>query len=135
MPGKYLTDFEKGRIIALHDFCVSCNNIAQELSRGRHTIEKIVFSNQISEMARTGKPTPPKPESRRPKCTSEHLDRLIRRAITENPRLFAKGIKANFMEELKDVAIRTIQHRLQKDLGSQSRHAAGKVLLTEAMKK
>ena len=82
MPGNYLTDFEKGRIIALHDPGVSCNNIAQKLNRGRRTFERIVFSNQKSEMARTGKPTPPNPESGLPKFTSEHLDRLIRRAIT-----------------------------------------------------
>lgn len=135
MPGKYLSDFEKGRIIALHDSGVSCNGIAKKLNRGRRTIERIVFSDQKSEMIRTGKPTPPKPKSGRPKRTSEHLDRLIRRAIKENPRLSANGIKAHFKEELKDVSIRTIQHRLQKDLGFESRHAARKPLLTDAMKK
>ena len=39
------------------------------------------------------------------------------------------------LELLENVAVRTIQHRLQKDLGLPSRKAAKKPLLTKQMKK
>ena len=135
MVGKYLSAFEKGRIVALHDAGLSCSDIATKLKRSKRTIERLVFSDQKPEMIRTGQATPPKPKSGRPKCTSAHLDRLIKRAITENPRLSATALKTQFAEELQGVAIRTIQYRLKVDLGFDSRHAAQKPLLTAAMKK
>ena len=47
----------------------------------------------------------------------------------------AVAIKKKHPALLEDVAVRTIQHCLQKDLKMPTRRAAMKPLLTEAMKK
>ena len=53
----------------------------------------------------------------------------------KNPRLTALELKNLHPELLENVAVCTIQHRLQKGLGLPSRKAANKPLLTERMKK
>lgn len=45
------------------------------------------------------------------------------------------NLKEKHPAPLKDVAVQTIQHRLQKDLKMPARCAAKKPILTEAMKK
>ena len=55
--------------------------------------------------------------------------------MQKNPRLTALELKNLHPELLKNVAVRTMQHRLQKGLGLPSRKAAKKLLLTERMKK
>ena len=55
--------------------------------------------------------------------------------MQKDPRLTALELKNLHPELLENVAVRTIQHRLQKSLGLPSRKAAKKPLLTERMKK
>ena len=62
-------------------------------------------------------------------------DSVLRREVMTNPWITAAGLKKKHPDLLTDVSIRTIQHRLQKDLGLPARRAAKKPLLTEAMKK
>ena len=71
----------------------------------------------------------------RKKKTSNATDTLIKREVQKNPRLTALELKNLHPELLENVAVRTIQHRLQKSLGLPSRKAAKKPLLTERMKK
>ena len=63
------------------------------------------------------------------------MDTLIKREVQKNPRLTALELKNLHSELLEDVAVRTIQHRLQKALGLPSCKAAKMPLLTERMKK
>jgi hypothetical protein len=58
---------------------------------------------------------------------------LLKRVVTENPRLTTKDLKTSYPNLLGNVAIRTIQNRLYKDLCLPSRVAAKKPLLTPKM--
>ena len=71
----------------------------------------------------------------RKKKTSNATDTLIKREVQKNPRLTALELKNLHPELLENVALRTIQHCLQKGLGLPSRKAAKKPLLTKRMKK
>ena len=70
----------------------------------------------------------------RKKKTSNATDTLIKREVQKNPRLTALELKNLHPELLKNVAVRTIQHRLQKGLGLPSRKAAKKPLLQNKWK-
>ena len=59
----------------------------------------------------------------------------MKREVQKNPRLTALKLKNLHPELLENVAVRTMQHRLQKGLGLPSRKAAKKPLLAEQMKK
>ena len=51
------------------------------------------------------------------------------------PTLTAKEIKHEHYDLLKDVSVRTIRHRLQKELNLPARHAAKKPFLSDKMRK
>ena len=57
------------------------------------------------------------------------------REVKQNPSITTAEIKKKHPELLQNLAVRTIQHRLQKDLGLPCRRAAKKLLLTDTMKK
>ena len=52
----------------------------------------------------------------RPLVTSPQTDRLLRRRVLESPSISACDLRAENPGPLKDVSLRTIQHRLQKNL-------------------
>ncbi|XP_042241303.1 uncharacterized protein LOC121878935 isoform X3 [Homarus americanus] len=67
--------------------------------------------------------------------TSQRTDNILKREVMSDPAVTASTLKKRYPNLLKHVAIRTVQHRLQKDLGLPTRRAAKKPLLAEAMKK
>ena len=71
----------------------------------------------------------------RRKKTSNTTDKLIKREVEKNPRLTALELKNMHPKLMENVAVRTIQHRLQKGLGLPSHKAAKKPLLTQRMRK
>ena len=71
----------------------------------------------------------------RKKKTSKATNTLIKREVQKNPQLRALELKNLHPELLENVAVRNIQHCLQKGLGMPSRKAAKKPLVTERMKK
>lgn len=73
--------------------------------------------------------------SGRNRKTTQRTDELMKRDIKKDPFLTAAEIKKNHPGLLDDVSIRTIQHRLQKDLGLPCRRAAKKPLITDRMRK
>ena len=70
----------------------------------------------------------------RKKKTSPHTDTNIKQELQKNPHLTALELKNLHPELLQHVKIRTVQHRLQKDLDLPSRKPAKKPLITERMK-
>ena len=69
----------------------------------------------------------------RKKKTSSHTDTIIKRELQKNPRLTALELQNLHPELLQHVKIRTVQHRLQKDLDLPSRKPTEKTLITEKM--
>ncbi|KAG7156092.1 Transposable element Tcb2 transposase-like 4, partial [Homarus americanus] len=67
--------------------------------------------------------------------TSIRTDNILKREVMSDPAVTASTLKKKHPDLLKHVAIRTVQHRLQKDLSLPTQRAAKKPLLTKAMKK
>ena len=70
----------------------------------------------------------------RQKKTSNATDCLLKRELKKDARLTASQLKSLHPDLLSNVSVRTIQHRLQKDLGLPSRTAAKKPLINDMMK-
>jgi hypothetical protein len=73
------------------------------------------------------------PHSGKPRKTTDVTDRLIKREATDNPWITASELKENHPGLLCNVSIRTIQHRLQRELDLPSKCAVQKPLLTKQM--
>jgi hypothetical protein len=79
-------------------------------------------------------PLPLKFTHGRPAPTSTIQDERLKRHVLKNPFKSARELK-NEVPGWSNVSVRTIQHRLQKQLGlQQARRAAKKPLLTQKMK-
>ena len=70
----------------------------------------------------------------RKKKTSPHTDIIIKQELQKNPSLTALELQNLHLELLQHMKIRTVQHRLQKDLDLPSRKPAKKSLITKRMK-
>jgi len=82
----------------------------------------------------SGTPTQKK-RSERPRKTTKRTDELLKHSVMIQPTLTAKEIKHEHYDLLKDVSVRTIRHRLQKELNLPARHAAKKPFLSDKMRK
>ena len=71
----------------------------------------------------------------RQRKTSNATHCLLKRELKKDPRLTASQLKGSHPDLLSNVSVRTIQYRLQKDLGLPSRTAAKKPLINDRMKK
>lgn len=123
---------EKARILAWKYENVSTKEIAKRTGRGESTIRRLVASAR-------GLPLnvvpPRKSASGRPRKTSSVTDTLLRREVLKNPNTTAGELKKIHPQLLHNVSERTIQHRLQKELGLPTFRPAHKPLLTRAMVK
>ena len=63
------------------------------------------------------------------------MDKLLKNEVPSYPSITAVELKNKHHELLYNVSIRTICHRLQKNLNLPGRRAAKKPMLTAAMKK
>lgn len=106
--------------------------VAAELQVARMTIYRLKRASSALPLGTTPRR---KKGSGRPRKTSPRTDQLLKREVMSNPSITALELKENHSELLKKVTVRTIQHRLQKDLKLPTRRAAKKPLLTENMKK
>lgn len=129
---KQLSSDKVGAIVALHQVGKSQREIAKHLEISQSTVNLWVSRHKNGD----GSGTPVrKSGSGRVRKTDLRTDTLIKRAVLIKPTVTAKEIKSDHHNLLKDVSVRTIQHRLQKDLGLPSRHAAKKPLLSAKMRK
>ena len=132
MPGKYTSSEEKARILAWRQEKVPIKEICARSGRAKSTIMKLLASSK-------GLPVNTVPKHKfgggRRKKTSNTTDKLIKREVEKNPRLTALELKNMHPKLMENVAVRTIQHRLQKGLGLPIHKAAKKPLLTQRMRK
>ena len=108
----------------------SISAVARDLLVSKRTVSYL-------KQAAAGLPpyaTPPrKVGTARKKITTARTDAVLKREVLLNPSITAATLKKKHPMLLQNVSIRTIQHRLQKDLKMPSRRAAKKPLLTAPM--
>ena len=131
MGKKNITDDMKRAILELQKEGKSYAEIAARLGVGKATVH--LWVTRAKGMPHGVVPPTPKPKGR-PRLTSPQTDRLLRRRVLESPSISARELRAENPAGLKDVALRTIQHRLQKHLKLPTRRPAAKPLLTAPMK-
>ena len=131
MPRSELSDVEKSRILTLREENVTIAEIVRRTGRSRSAIMRLLAAARSLPPGTI--PTTKKRPGRKRK-TSQLTDRLLKLAVTRNPRLTARELKLMYPMLLKDVAIRTVQHRLRYHLNLPSRVAACKPLLTPRMR-
>ena len=123
---------EKARALTQLQQGVSAMRVAADIGVSRRSI----YSLKRAAAALPPGTTPPrKPGTGTHRKTSPRTDNLLRREVLSNPSISAAALKKKYPELLDRVSVRTIQHRLQKDLGLPCRRAAKKPMLTAAMKK
>lgn len=123
---------EKARALALLEQGMSVIRVAADVQVTRMAI----YSLKKAAAAHPPGTVPPrKPGSGAPRKTSTRTDKILKREVIADPCITAVSLKQKHPALLKNVSVRTIQHRLQKDLKMPARRAAKKPLLTKAMKK
>ena len=127
-----LVDTEKARAIAMIEQGVPVTQIAADLKISRQAIYNLIKAARSlpkGAISRRRQGTGGK------RKTPRRTDALLKCEVLANPMFTAASLKKKHPELLEKVSIRTIQHRLQKDLGLPCRRAAKKPLLTANMKK
>jgi transposase len=128
---KALSSAKIGAIVALHKEGMSFKSISDRLHVTKSTAHFWVTRAKATPSEEC--PTPKIRPGRATK-TSKLTDDLIKRVVMKQPTISAREIKMAHIDLLKDVSIRTIQHRLQKDLHMPARCPAKKPLLTSKMR-
>ena len=123
MSGKYTIDEEKARILSWRQENVPIKVICEHSGRGKATIMKILGA--VKELSHNTVPKHKFGGGRRRK-TSRFTVTIMKRELQKNPRLTALDLQVLHPNLLKIVTIRTVQHRLQKDLDFPSRKAVKK---------
>ncbi|MPC92640.1 hypothetical protein E2C01_087741 [Portunus trituberculatus] len=106
--------------------------VAAELKITRRTIYKL---KTPAENLHLGAVPARKPGSVAPRKMSPCTGKVLVRGVKEDPSITVISLKEEHLNLLQNVSVRTIQHRLQKDLKLLALRAAKKQLLTEVMKK
>lgn len=127
-----LTMEEKSRALTLLEQGWSVIRVAADLKVTRRVIYNL---KQAASGVSPGTIPPRKKGSGAPRKTSPRTDKILKREVLATPAITAVELKEKHPSLLKKVSVRTIQHRLQKDLQLPTRRAAKKPLLTKVMKK
>ena len=123
---------QKSRALTLLEQGVSVIRVAADLGVTRMTVYRL---KKAGDALPSGTTPPRKKGSGRPRKTSPRTDFILKKEVKADPGITALEIKEKHPKLLQDVAVRTVQHRLQKDLKLPSRRAAKKPLLTDKMRK
>lgn len=132
MVGQFLSTEEKARILALREENVTIKEICRRLKRSKATVMRLLAAAKDQP---TGHVPCHKPMTGRPRKTSQQTDSILKREVMKNPALSSTELKRTHPELLKNISLRTIRHRLHKDLKLPSMRAARKPLLTDRMKR
>jgi transposase len=119
-------------IIALNKQGKSAREIGKELNRHHSTVSRWLtrwLQKQDNEIPVHLK------ASGRPRKTTRNTDKVLKRIVQTIPSISARQLKFENPDLFLDVSIRTIQHRLQKELNLPARRAAKKPMLSAAMRK
>ena len=129
---KKLSEIEKGQALTKIKMNVPVTKVATDLNVSRQTVYTLLKATK-------GLPegTVPKRKigSGRKRKTTGSTNHVLRREVLLRPSITPASLKKKHPKLLEGVSIRTIQHRLENDLGLPCRRAAKKPLLTEKMRK
>ena len=131
MVGKYMSKVQKARTLALREEKVPIKDICFRIKRSKPTIMRLL--SQAKEHPAGHIPCH-KPIKRRPRKTSRKSDKLLKREVEKDSMISSTQLRRIHPNLFKNVLLRTIRHRLQKDLNMRLRRAAKKPLLTDKMK-
>ena len=120
---KQLTMEEKTRIMCWGAEGVTPKDIAHRLGRNAATIRKHLAV--LRDLPPNATPPPPKPRSGRPCSTSTRQDTRLINYVQRYPLKTARQLQKE-VPGWRQVAVRTIQKRLQRKLGLSSLRAAKK---------
>jgi transposase-like protein len=127
---KEVTQAIRQQIIALSiNTSKSHREIGRDLSLPNNTVSRIIKLHQ-----ETGSTTP-RQRSGRPRATTTTADRALRREVLKKPFITAAKLKRTMAPMLDSVSVRTIQHRLQKDMHMPARKPVRKPFVTPKMRK
>ena len=121
----------KAQIATMYNEGKSISQIAKEMKVSKSTVSLWCHRAQGGEMEESLKR---KKGSGGVRKIKKETDVILKRLVSEKPRITAKEIKKLHPDVLKDVSVRIIQNHLNKNLNLPSMHAAKKPLLTAAMK-
>jgi transposase len=111
MVKKFATTIDKVKIMTLWREGMSRKDISIHTIVPLRTGQRVILANhnlpETSVLVRNV-------GSGRPKKTSAATDRILKHTITKYPMMTAKELKEELAQELQNVSIRTIQHRIQK---------------------
>ena len=123
---------EKSKVMALVGEGLSNRAIARRIGRSESTIRYL--KTAVATQGTGAVPARKKGTGMKRK-THPRTDIMLAREVKKDPFVTAKELKEMHANVLRDVSVRTIQHRLQKDLKLPCRRAAPKPLLTPKMRK
>ena len=131
MGRKKLSMVEKTRALTMMELGVPMKSIAAQMEVSRVSLFKLKVKAAPLPLGST---PPRKTGSGVKRKTTARTDKILVREVKQDPSITAAELKHKHPDLLKDVSVRTIQHRLQRDLGLPCRRAAKKPLLTERMR-
>ena len=131
MPNNRMSHDERVRIIECRKQGDTLMDISTRFSRSKSTICRLL--SRAKGLPEEVVPDPIK-ASGRPRKLTNGLLRLIQLQLIKDPWLTAAELKNFYEKELKDVSIRSIQHRCRVDLKMPIRRACKKPLLTARMR-
>jgi transposase len=105
---------------------VKTKEMAARLGRSERGVRRQV--RRLKSLPPNASPLPPKASTGRPTATSKAQDERLRRYALKNPFKSARELK-NEVPGWSNISVRTIQHRLQKQLGLQQARRAAKIPL------
>lgn len=108
-----LTDAEKNLILALKEERVTIKEICRRTGRARSTVCGLIAATRF--LPPNELPKAKGPSGRKRKTTAE-TDQLVKKAVIKDPTLTARRLKEMFPDRLKDIADRTLQKRIFKEV-------------------
>uniref|UniRef100_A0A0P4WG26 Uncharacterized protein n=1 Tax=Scylla olivacea TaxID=85551 RepID=A0A0P4WG26_SCYOL len=130
MVRKQLSMERKAHALALLEQRMPVTRVAKEVEVCRQTIHRLLSAAPVLPPGAT---PPRKKGSGGPKKTSLRTDKMSE--VMSNPFIAATTLKSKHPDLLRNVSVRTLRHRLQKDMGLPTRRAAKKPLFTDRMRK
>jgi transposase len=128
---QHLSIEDKATVIAYKEAGFSANQIASRLGSHEATINRVLAASKTLP----NRAVPQRKKgSGRPRKLTEDVLKILKRQITKYSTMTAGQLRET-VPELSDMADRTVQHALLKELKMPSRVAALKPLLTQTMKK
>ena len=110
---------------------MTTKKVCRRTERSRSTVMTLLAAAR--DLTQNAIPVTKSRFGRQPRTTKQ-TDDLLQRELRKNHHLSASELKEVRPDHLGNVAVRCIQHNLQKDLNILSRHAASKPLLTPHMR-